>query len=110
MLILIKPTVKEIPDIKYPILLLISLPQGSILRLLQPQKLILHINTLLIFDNDSLVIRIMPLILEPTQLLDINLLARLPFMNLHPVNLQLIRSLECYKLLVQAVLFHTKVM
>ena len=41
MLILIKSTVKEIPDIKDPILLLISLPQGSILRLLQPQKLIL---------------------------------------------------------------------
>ena len=109
MLIFVKTTVVEVPDVKKLVVLLISLDQSSIFTFFQRQILVLHIDALLIFDYHFLAIWIMPFILKSAKLLYVNL-SILFFVNMHTMQFQLISRFECNKLLIEAVAFTANIM
>lgn len=103
-LVLVHPTLIEDPRVKQYISLGIGLPKCFILTFFEIEELVLHIDALLILNDDDFIIGIMALILEPTKLLDIYFfIGKALVMHLQSMQSQLFSILKGNELLSEAI-------
>ena len=111
MLILIDVCFIKEPRVDQDIELLICLPESFVLAFLKIKELILHIDAFFVLNDDYLIISIVALILEATQLLYIYLfITESLIMHLQPMKLHLLSVLKGDKLFLKAILIIAQVM
>jgi hypothetical protein len=103
--VLVHLAVVEDARVEEDVGLLVGLAECLVLALLEVEELVLHVDALLVLDDDDLVVGVVPLVLEPAQLLDVDLLAREPLVvHLHAMQAQFLGIPEGDELLGEAVL------
>ena len=90
--------------------LLVGLAQGLVLALFEIEELVFHVDSFFVLYDYYLVVGIVPLILEATELAHVNFLLAEFLVHLHPVQLEFLSVFESDELLGQAVLVVADVM
>ena len=110
MFIFIFSTLIKYSRIKEGIFLHISLSQYFIFAFFKIQELILHIDSLIIFDDNDFIIRVVTFILKSTEFLHVDLFGTVFLVNLHSVNFKFFCIFKGYEFFLEAVFIVTNVM
>lgn len=103
--ILVVDHLVEYSGVQQSVFLLVSLPQSFVLAFFEVEELALHVDSLIVLDDNDLVVRVVSFVLEPAEFLHINfLIAAILVVDLHAMDFEFFCIFEGDKLLGETVL------